>query len=213
MTRFLLIRHGESEANREGYFAGQSDALLLDRGLVQAELTADFIAESYKVDKIFASDLRRSYDTALAVARRVGLPVETDARLREIYSGKWQGKRFEDITSEFCDSYGVWLHDIGRAVCDGGESVRELGERVCDALLDIARLCDGETVVVATHATPIRAVQCKVATGGFEGMKDIPWVSNASVTELIFDGGEWTLGRIGQDKHLSDLKTVFGANV
>ena len=75
MTVFLLIRHGESEANREGFFAGQCDVALLDKGLKQAQATARFIAENYKADKLYSSDLKRALDTALAVKEQTGLPV------------------------------------------------------------------------------------------------------------------------------------------
>ena len=213
MTTILLIRHGESEANREGFFAGQNDVKLLDKGLMQAEATAQFIKKSYKVDRIYSSDLIRAYDTALAVSRATGLPVSCDERLREIYSGLWQGMRFDDIIRDFGESYGVWLRDIGNAVCDGGESVRQLGERVMAALTDIAVKNDGSTVVIATHATPIRAMQCIVSGLDLGEMRNIPWVSNASVTELIFEDGKFHLGKVGQDVHLSGLRTVFPSNV
>ena len=213
MTVFLLIRHGESEANREGFFAGQCDVALLDKGLKQAQATAHFIAENYKADKLYSSDLKRALDTALAVKEQTGLPVVCDVRLREIFSGQWQGKSFDRIVLEHGESYGVWLKDIGNAVCDGGESVRELGARVMAALTDIAAECDGSTVVIATHATPIRAAQCIVSGLDLDEMKNIPWVSNASVTEIIYDGGAWRLGKVGQDGHLSDMRTSFPANV
>ncbi len=212
MTTLLLIRHGESEANREGYFAGQSDAALLEKGLMQARLTAEFIKNEYDVAKIYASDLRRAYDTGKVLSELIGIKVIPEKRLREIFAGVWQGMKFDDIERQFESDYGVWRNDIGNCKTTCGESVRELGERVMAALLDIARDNDGKTVAVATHATPIRAVQCMIGDG-FDSMKNIPWVTNASVTEIIYENGKWSLGRVCRDEHLSKFRTSFPANV
>lgn len=213
MTTLLLIRHGESLANREGFFAGQCDVPLEEKGHLQAQLTASFIHSHYAVDQVYASDLCRARDTGKAVADPLGLPVIPEPRLREIFSGQWQGKAFPHIIAQHGQDYRVWLTDIGNCVCTGGESVSQLCRRVCAALEEIARENPGKTVVIATHATPIRAVQCVLGGQPLSRMKDIPWVSNASVTELLFDNGKWALGAIGQDSHLQDLKTTFGANV
>ena len=52
-------------------------------------------------------------------------------------------------------------------------------------------------------------MQSLVQTKGLADMKNIPWVSNASVTELFFDNGSWRFGLVSQDEHLSDYKTYF----
>lgn len=213
MTKLLLIRHGQSEANRKGFFAGQTDVALEEQGFLQAHLTANFIASNYCVDKIYASDLIRAMDTGKAVADLLGLEVTPDPRLREIFSGKWQGRPFQDIMDNYGDAYQVWLTDIGNCLCTGGESVAQLGQRVLEAITDIAKQNPGKTVVIATHATPIRVLQCLLESGDLNRMKDIPWVSNASVTEITYDEGLWKLEKIGQDAHLSSLKTTFPANV
>lgn len=213
MTRLLLIRHGESQANRGSFFAGQKDVPLEEKGLSQARVTADFIVHNYSVDKIYASDLCRAYDTGKAVADLLGLEVIPDPRLREIYAGQWQGQKFTDIIDGFSTDYQIWLKDIGNCVCTGGESVAQLGSRVLEALTDIARTNPGKTVVIATHATPIRVLQCLLNGQSLDHMKDIPWTSNASVTEITYESGLWNLEKIGYDRHLSALKTSFSANV
>ena len=80
------------------------------------------------------------------------------------------------------------------------------------ALTDIAKENDGETVVVATHATPIRAAQTVIQHGDIGHMKNVPWVSNGSVTVLEFNG-EWRCASVSEDHHLGAYKTVFPANV
>ncbi len=213
MTTLLLIRHGESLANRECFFAGQLDVPLEPRGLEQAHCTASFIDTHYSVDKIYASDLRRAYDTAAAISQPLDTEIVTDSRLREIYAGSWQGEAFDRIVARYAADYGVWLTDIGNCICTQGESLSQLSRRVCRALEDIALENPGKTVAVATHATPIRAAQCLLGGHPLGEMKDIPWVSNASVTELFYEKGAWQFGKISQDEHLAHMRTAFGANV
>lgn len=213
MTLFLLIRHGESRANKEKFFSGQLDAPLEPLGHLQAHCTAEFIAEKYAPDMVFASDLQRAYDTGKAVGQRLNIPVYTDCRLREIFAGRWQGLPFEQIVKQYSHDYGIWMHDIGHCTCTEGESIAHLGQRVLQALTELAQKHPDKTIVVATHATPIRVLQGLLHPNGLASMKDIPWVSNASVTELRYSNGQWQLGALGQDEHLHDLKTTFGANV
>lgn len=213
MTTLLLIRHGESDANCEGFFAGQLDVNLREKGIEQAKKTAQFISDTYDIDAVYASDLKRAYKTGEIIACACGVDIVTDKGLREINAGQWQGRSFDDLVSEYGKAYSVWLNDIGKCRCDGGESVKELGERVINTLTNIAELNCGKTVAIATHATPIRAVECIVRGYPVENMKNISWVSNASVTEIIYDDGKWRLINAGMDNHLSELKTTFPANV
>lgn len=213
MTTVILVRHGESEANRQGFFAGQTDVELLEKGIEQARATGTYISQNYQVDKVYASDLKRAYKTGAEISELTGAPLLADKRLREINAGLWQGNAFDDILARYPDSYSCWLNDIGNCRCDGGESVKELSERISEALCEIAEANPGKTIVVATHATPIRAIQCVLKSLPLDVMKNIPWVSNASVTEIAYQNGEWTFVKEGEDGFLSQLKTSFPPNV
>jgi broad specificity phosphatase PhoE len=213
MTTFLMIRHGESQSNRLNLFTGQGNVDLEENGVRQAELTADFLAEQYRIDAIYASDLLRAFRTRKALGDRIGLSVQTDKGLREIAAGLWESRNYALIRQEYPADYDVWLHDVGHARPTGGESVAELAVRVRKTLEAIAARHDGQTVAVATHATPIRTLQCFVQTGSLDAMKEIPWVSNASVTEFFFENGEWRIGAISRDAHLGELRTTLAKNV
>ena len=103
MTTLLLIRHGQSEANLEEIFAGQINPALTEKGIEQAELTARYIADNYKVDKIYSSDLQRAHQTALQLAKIIGKDVIKSIKLREIYAGKWEGVKFLELKEKFKD--------------------------------------------------------------------------------------------------------------
>ena len=213
MTRILFIRHGESEANEQGLFAGHLNVYLTDRGREQARLTAEFVAQNYSVDKVYASDLHRAFDTGKAVADRLGLPITACPTLREIHAGEWDGVRFDDLADLYPADFHVWYTDRPNARCTGGESVAEAADRICAALTEIARENDGKTVVVASHATPISSFLALIHPKGLSSMPEIGWVPNASVTELTYENGKFAPVRIGMADHLADLKTELPANI
>lgn len=215
MTKFIMIRHGNSMANSRKEFGGQCDYALTDLGRLQAEKCAEALKNEsiYHIDKLYASDLRRAYDTAVPIAQALDLEIIPTKRFREIYAGKWEGMPFVEIEKEYSEDYKIWRTDIGRARCTGGESVKELYERILSALDEIASENPGKTVCIATHATPIRSV-CAAATGvDAADMAKIPWVANASINVFDYDDGKIVPVDIDNYRHLGDLATKLPTNV
>lgn len=215
MTQFVLIRHGQSMANLEGVFAGNYDVPLSPLGEEQARVTANYLKENYRVDCFYASDLKRAWHTAVTAAEAFGLPVTPHRGLREVFAGEWEGKTFDFLqSSEYRDAYAVWLQNVGCAQCTGGESVAELQQRVLAALREIAKAHPDQTVGIGTHATPLRSTICHAMGLPLEQMKDVGWVSNASVTVIDCDGENFFLRVAGYDQHQIDagLKSILPAN-
>ncbi len=209
MTNIVLIRHGESETNYKRIFTGNLNPNLTEKGFHQAELASDYIANNYKIDKIYASDLKRAYTTAVPASKRFSLEIIPSEQLREINGGEWQDKTYTDINETYPDAYGLWLNDIGNAVCTGGESVKQLADRVMKKLTEIAEENVGKTVLIATHATPIRAFQTICQHGTLDEMKNVPWVPNSSITIAEYENGRFTLKLIGENSYLNDYATAF----
>lgn len=213
MTRIILVRHGQSTANLKHIFAGHKDEELTELGHMQAEKTAEFLADHYAVDAIYASDLSRAYQTAMHMAEHFQKPVIAEPKLREIYAAKWQGVSFDEILKNYTEDYTIWLNDIGNARCTNGESVEELSERITCKVADIVEQNIGKTILIVTHATPIRALQCKWSGMSLDAMKDIPWVPNSSVTVVIYEDGDYRIEVCGEDSYLEGIKSGFPANV
>ncbi|MBQ8432368.1 MAG: histidine phosphatase family protein [Clostridia bacterium] len=212
-TTIYLIRHGESEANRRNTFLGHYDLGLTDTGREQAEITANFLSAHVTPDVIYSSDLSRAYQTATPTAHRFGLSIQKDAALREIMAGAWENVPFDMISEQYRESYDIWKTDIGNAHPDGGESVLDLQRRIVTAVTRIAKENEGRVILLFTHATPIRvlAAHCKHLSA--DEIKTIPWVTNASVTKVCFDGTELTLEEYGRDDFMGDRTTRLSANV
>jgi len=213
MTKLILVRHGESEANQIKAFAGHYNAKLTELGHRQAQAAGEYIKEKFNITKVYASDLSRAYDTGNAIAKASGVPIVPNSALREIKAGKWEGQLIADLLVQYEKDYGIWRTDIGNATCTDGESVTELLKRVSEALESIAKTHPDEEIVIATHATPVRAMQTFVETGSLQEMKNIPWPTNASISVLEYDNGKWRFTLLSSDEHLENLKTTIPANV
>ncbi|MBR6523129.1 MAG: histidine phosphatase family protein [Clostridia bacterium] len=213
MVTLILERHGQSEGNTKKLFTGHADIGLTPFGREQVNKSAEYIAGNYKVDKIYSSDLKRAVETAEFVAEKTGLKIIKSAKLRELYAGEWEGREFDEIEKNYPEDWKVWRNDIGNARCTGGESVKELGERFISAITEIARENEGKTVLITTHATPIRVTQCLLGGHMLGEMKNLHWGANASITVLEYDNDGWEIVLSGYDDHLGELKTSLPANV
>ncbi len=203
MTKLLIIRHGQSEANANLFFAGHFNAELTDLGQKQAECTAQFILDNYKVDTVYSSDLTRAFKTGKAVADLFDLEVITDEGLREIYGGDWEGQPYAGVLENNKD-FQHWREDVGTARPTNGESVAELYERVYNMICKIAEENVGKTVVIATHGMVIRTLELHISARGLEYLKNIPWVTNASVSEFDYENGRLYAVKISQNNHLKE---------
>jgi broad specificity phosphatase PhoE len=157
VTTILLARHGETDWNREKRWQGLSDLSLNERGREQAEALAERL-DAVPIEAVYASDLRRAYETALVVAERKGVTVTPMRELREVDVGSWTGLSYEDVKARFPDAYTQMRTRSGRG-WEGGETYAEMSRRVLRAINRIARAYPDGTVLVVTHSGPIRAVR------------------------------------------------------
>ena len=211
MTTLLFLRHGQSMANLDELFAGQYDTPLSQNGREQAERAGKYIAGNYKVDAIVSSDLIRAYETALPAARRFGLPVRKMPGLREIHVGEWENLPFDVIRRDDPAAYTVLVTDdrldadVRDVGCPGGETVGQLSDRVCAAFFELVREYEGKTLLVVTHATPIRVLECRIRyAGDLSRLTEIPWVKNASLTVVTEENGAFRIEAKSVDSYLSD---------
>ena len=211
--RLLFVRHGQSIGNANKAFLGHTDLDLSPLGYKQAECTANYL-KSIHIDCIHSSDLKRAHNTGKAYADMVGLPINDNPDLREIYAGDWENETFDNLEIKYPKSFvEVWRNNIGLAHPDNGESVAELLDRVFKAIEKIAIENDGKTVAVFAHATVLRSFFSMINGYTLENMKDWPWPSNASVSEAIYENGKFTSIRYGYDEFMNELKSSFPSNV
>ena len=206
MTKLILIRHGESVFNLERRYTGQTDVPLTEKGIKQAEITAEYILKNYRIDAIYSSDLIRAIDTARPIADKLGLKIQTDPRLREIYAGVWQGLLFSEVKEKYKEEYEKYQSDRANCRTLGGEGMSDVLKRVYESLLDIARANPEKDLLISLHNGPLMALQVKLLNVGFNDIKSL---ANNSITELDFDGESFKVIKFGYNEHLGDLVTSF----
>ena len=203
MTRLIVLRHGFSLSNAERRYTGQSDIPLSPLGLEQAERVADLLCATEKIDAIYASDLSRAMQTLAPTAARLGLTVIPEAGLRETDVGLWTGRVYEEVCETDKDYMARHRADPD-VPCPGGESTRQVYERVIAAVTRILADHEGETVALATHAMPARCIAAFAAGHGAEQIGQHRVAPNAAIR--IY---EWADGRLRAtgDNIVSHLET------
>jgi len=159
VTELWLVRHGETDWNRERRFQGHADEPLNDRGRTQARALAEELAGA-GIAAVYTSDLARARETAEIVSRRLGLEAVPVRELREIDVGSWQGLTWPEIEARFPEGVAAW-RERGHG-WESGESYDELAERVLAALRRIAADHPGERVLVVGHGGTVRATRAFV---------------------------------------------------
>ncbi len=208
-TRVIMVRHGESLGNAEGFFAGQTDIPLTPLGQQQAERTAEYLRDR-KIDRIYSSDLIRSMQTAAPTARMHGLEIIPEVGLREIFAGEWEHMPYAEIFERYPQSRGIWKDHVGLACPDGGESVAHVAQRVKETVDRLVAENAGKCIALFTHALPIRSMGCFWQGIPITEMERLPWSTNASVSEAeYFSDGRVEMICYGYNAHQAGMETGF----
>lgn len=178
----LLARHGETEDNRPPLrFQGWRDTPLNDRGRHQAaELAARLAGQG--IASIWSSDLIRARETAEIVAGTLRLPVCLDARLREGYRGRWEGRLFEDVARDEPELFAQWEHAGRTWRFPDGESLQDQLDRV-SACIDDVRATGRLPALVVCHGGSVRVMLCRADPRGLDAFHDFA-IPNTGVFPL-----------------------------
>lgn len=156
-TRVYLVRHGQTEWNAERRIQGQLDVPLSPVGHQQAECAADALAGE-PLAAVYASDLRRAWETAAPIAGRHGLPVIQAPALREAGFGVWEGLSETEIVARYPEEYRLWRSNSLLHRPPGGETIEDLQRRAACLYERVLREHAGQSVVLVGHGGSIRAL-------------------------------------------------------
>ena len=204
MTELLLIRHGETDFNREGRFQGQVDVPLNAFGMLQAERLAARLAGEPRIDALHCSDLLRTRQTAEPSARALGLPALPDARLREQHFGILEGLTFVQVRELHAEPFERWARFDARYALPGGESTHDFHARTVEAIRDIAARHAGRRIAVVTHGGVLDMVWRAVHGLPLDGPRAC-LIPNAGLNRLVVDAERLEIVGWGEDAHLDDL--------
>jgi len=157
ITRFGLVRHGETVFNREKRIQGHADSPLTKNGEKQAARWAR-VLEGFDWDRMLASDIGRAVRTAKIINARLKLPLVFDARLREQDWGRWSGLTVSQIRHQQPELLAA-QERAGWDFCPpGGETRRDVLKRSLQALEDAAGRWPGDRLLVVTHEGVVKCL-------------------------------------------------------
>ena len=212
MTDFLLIRHGETDWNRELRFQGHIDVPLNDIGLLQAQRLQQRIADwlpqwqqnSRVPTRVISSDLQRAQQTAQPVAQALGLQAQVSTGLREQCYGCFEGLKAIEIKQQYPDEWQQWLRfDPTYAVPDA-ESLQNFYQRVVSTLQQLAHTYQGEHLVVVTHGGVLDMIWRYANAQSLHGPRacEIP---NAGVNQVRWQADALHIQQWADTEHLAGM--------
>lgn len=199
-TRFIVVRHGETQWNVEQRIQGYGDSPLTARGLAQADAIAERLAEE-SFDALVASDLGRALRTAQRIAKRTGHAVIPDARLRERNFGEGEGLTYAEIDERFPGAFSRTREMNPDFQVPGGETRRQFHQRIMMAFEALAREHDGRRITVVAHGGVLAAIYRVIHDIPVAQPHTIP-ISNASYNAITFEADAWSLEAWDDVAHL-----------
>lgn len=157
MIQLILVRHGETDWNKEGRYLGSTDLPLNKKGLQQAAETT-LSLKVCKPNFLYSSDLIRAKQTAKEIEKVSSLSSCFDKRLREINFGFWEGKTYAELSSREKALSASWFNDPSNITIPGGEPWREFQSRVLSFVQEIISQHQKEKVIVVSHGGPIKII-------------------------------------------------------
>ncbi|MDM0113877.1 histidine phosphatase family protein [Variovorax sp. J22R133] len=206
-TDLILIRHGETDWNRELRFQGHVDVPLNDIGHEQARRLGLRMA-GVSAQHLVCSDLMRCQQTAAPTSLQLSLPIVTTAALREQHFGVVEGMRADEIQAQHPRAWEDWLKFQEDNAMPDGESARQFHTRILAALTDIVAAHAGQTVLVFTHGGALDMVWRTARGIGLNGPRQSE-IPNAGYNRIrIGDTADMTKIDIvewADTRHLADL--------
>lgn len=157
MKKIYLARHGESEWNILSKVQGQKDVPLTDKGIVQANSLGNRLIHE-EIDKIYASDLIRAYETANIIGKINNVEVVSMKELREINFGIWEGLTNSEIKTRYQKEFNIWMRTPEKLHLTNAESLKELQLRAMRGINNIVRDNSIDNVLIVSHSATLKTI-------------------------------------------------------
>lgn len=192
-TTVCLVRHGETDWNRQHRLQGREDTELNEQGREQAELTAEFLAQQ-DWDLIVTSPLKRAAQTARIIARRLGdmEPIAMPELVERDY-GAASGLTPDQMKEAFPDGH-----------IPGIEDRAEVRARATRALQGLIEEHPGKHILVVSHGGLINSMLAAVSNGEIGTGKTV--LGNACLSVLRFSEDRWEIHSHNVTDHLEVMR-------
>lgn len=186
LKNIYVVRHAETDWNRDLRIQGQTDIQLNDMGREQA-LKLRPIMQQLQIESVYSSSLSRAFETAEIATQELKISIQKDDRLRETNVGDAEGLTHDELVAKFGEQSVVKWRSYEERLLDfhfvNGESKRQMMIRARQVFLDIAQNSNRSTIAIFSHGMVMRALTYVFGVG-------LPWdlqiFSNGSVHHYIW---------------------------
>ena len=204
ITRFCLVRHGETDWNAARRLQGHTDIDLNARGLAQAEQMARALKRiNLQFDVLYTSDLQRAAKTAEAIEHLFKTSAISNVALRERHLGALQGLTTDEAPAREPE---LWKSHLSRNIQENlrsGESIQQFSDRIKDALEEIRAQHLGKTILLVSHGGALDMMYRIASNQPLDAEKAVA-VPNASLNWISHDELAWKVDGWADTSHLVD---------
>ena len=150
---------------------------------------------------LYASDLKRAFETAEVIGAAVGLVPQPLPGLREIFLGDWEGLNTEEIAQRFPEAWAAWVEEPDWDVVPGGEGAAPFDERVSGAIDSILHRHAHGDVLVITHGGVIQVALHRIVGRPSRGLFPFK-IQNASISLIEQRDGRMVIAGVNDVGHL-----------
>ena len=203
--QIYVVRHGDTEWNREEIFRGTKDVPLNEVGKKQAEKVGRFFIDK-DIVKIVSSPLTRARQTAEAISKVTNMPVQRLDEFTDMNFGIWEGHSLKEVKRVYPDEFGIWRHTPHKLRVTNGETLFQVRKRMEKGFEKVG-LGERGNIVIVAHRVLCKLIvlhALNIPNSHFWDIKFDP----ASITLIEKEGSNLTLQFLNDTCHLTGKNAI-----
>lgn len=210
MTKIYLVRHGETDWNKENRCQGCIDIELNDEGIKQAKAIAERLSIE-KIDVIYSSMLKRAFNTAEYINQKFSLNINQDRALNEIDFGEWEGLTFEEMRARPDYNFGQWKTAPHNATFPGEGNLKVVQDRAMNLVYKIIKENQGKNILIVSHGGILKTIILGLLNIGLEAYNKF-YITNTSLSIITVEKERNFINVLNETCHLREMiktKPIF----
>lgn len=202
VTVLYLVRHGETDWNRESRCQGYMDTELNSEGILQAQAAARRL-EGENIDIIYSSALKRAYATAQTINQHLSVNLIKNESLNEINFGEWEGLTLEEMKKRPDYNYDQWRLTPHLATFPGEKSLKNVQNRAIKFVNEIIEKHNGENILIVSHGGVLKLIILGVLGISLEAYNKF-FIGNASLSIVVVDNERTYIRTLNDTCHIKN---------
>ncbi len=208
MTKIYLIRHAEAEGNLYRRIQGHYNGDITTKGHKQIAQLAERFRDA-KIDAVYASDLQRTQKTAGAILKYHDLPLNIDARLKEVDMGSWEDLPWGNVSYDEPEQMLAFASDPANWSIEGCERFDDLKSRIKGIICELGEKHEGQTIACFSHGMAIRSLISEIQGIPSERIHEVLHGDNTCVALLNYTDGRLEIEYYNDNSHLPKEMSTF----